>query len=311
MKKILIVYSLIMPLFLAAQRRPAEAGVVSDNDLYVSTVSDKYYTAGFEFFYRFLNKASTDDVKKITDLRVGQYIFNPRTRQAADPARIDRPFAGYLFAEAGKGYFRERSVLKWYGQVGVVGPDAFAEETQKAIHFLFGYKRVYGWEHQVRNAWAAQLGGSYARTLSAGPRFDVNFQAEAYAGTVLSGARVGFLSRISLWGDLKTLSASNLYDGALSADPAAYSDHELYFYISPNFKYQGHDATIEGSLFDNDSPVVFDVKPFLFSGEAGFKYRRNRWSVTYAFLYHTKEVRNSPNNMGHYYGSIVVSKFLD
>lgn len=311
MRRFLFFCTFLFSWAISAQRRPAEAGVVSDNDLYVSTVSDKYYTAGFEFFYRFLNKASTDEVKRITDIRVGQYIFNPRTRQAADPARIDRPFAGYLFAEAGKGYFRERSVLKWYGQIGIVGPSAFAEQTQKGIHFLFGYKRVYGWEHQIQNTLAMQLGGSYARTLASAPRFDTHFQAETYAGTVLSGARIGFLSRISLWGDLKSLNRSNLYDGALSAESSAYTDHELYFYISPNFKYQLHDATIEGSLFHNESPVVFDVKPFLFSGEAGLKYRRNRWSVTYAFLYHTKEVRNSPNNMGHYYGSIVISKFLD
>lgn len=311
MGRIIFCLCLLASLSAMAQHRPAEAGIVSDNDLYVSTVSDKYYTAGFEFFYRYLNKASTDEVKKITDFRIGQYIFNPRTRQAADPGRIDRPFAGYLFAEAGKGYFRSRSVLKWYTQIGIVGPDSFAEETQKGIHWLFGYKRVYGWEHQIRNAWAAQLGGSYARTLSYTPNFDVNFQAEAYAGTVMSGGRIGFLSRIRLWGALKPLHQSNLYEGALSADASSYSDHEFYFYVSPNFKYQGHDATIEGSLFDNDSPVVFDVKPFLFSGEAGLKYRQNRWSISYSFLYHTKEVRNSPNNMGHYYGSIVVSKFLD
>lgn len=295
-----------------AQKRPAEIGLISDNDLYVSTVSDKYYTAGFEFFYRYLNSGTTEETKKITDFRIGQYLFNPRTRHATDPARIDRPFAGYLFAEGGKGYFRENSVVKWNVQAGIVGPDSFAEETQKAIHFLFGYKRVYGWEHQVHNAVAAQAGGFYARSLLDNGKVDLNLQAEGYVGTVLSGGRVGFLSRIRLKGPLVSLKDSNLYDGALSANPdSRKAQKEFYFYFSPNLKYQAHDATIEGSLFDDDSPVVYDVKTFLFAGEAGFKYRNDRWNLSYSFLYHTKEVKDSPNNMGHYYGSIVISKFLD
>jgi lipid A 3-O-deacylase len=120
-----------------AQRLPAEAGVISDNDLYVSTVSDKYYTAGFEFFYRYLDKdQSGPSLKKITDFRLGQYIFNPRTRKAEDINRIDRPFAGYLFAEAGRHlYYQDETVVKYTAQLGIVGPASFAEQSQEAIFF--------------------------------------------------------------------------------------------------------------------------------------------------------------------------------
>lgn len=291
-------------------QRPHEIGVVSDNDLYVSTVSDKYYTAGFEFFYRYLNRGSNDSVKTITDFRIGQYIFNPRTRKASDPEVIDRPFAGYLFAEGGKGYFREREVLKWNAQVGIVGPASFAEQTQKGIHFLFGYKRVYGWEHQVHNTLALQLGGFYARSLARGQDLDLNVQAEVNGGTVLMGGTVGLLSRIRLSGSLRSLKDSNLYGAALS-EAGSDVEREFYFFVNPGLKVQWHDATIEGSVFDDDSPKVYPVKTFLFAAEAGLKYRRDRWNLSYSFLYHTKEVADSPRNMGHYYGSIILSRLLD
>lgn len=312
MRRFLIAIWLLSGPVCLAQRFPAEIGVVSDNDLYVSTVSDKYYTAGFEFFYRFITPASTADVKKIWDFRIGQYIFNPRTRKANDPAVIDRPFAGYLFAEAGKGYFRPNRVLKWNAQLGIVGPSSFAEETQKAIHFLGGYKKVRGWQHQIHDTFAAQLGLSYAASVLKPGKADLNFQGEVNAGTVLVNARVGLLSRFSLKGALLSLQESNLYGGALSSDPGFYKGRrEFYFYISPNLKYVGYDATIQGSMFNDDSPVTYGVRPLLFSGEAGFKYRRNRWSVSYSFIYHNKEVKDSPANYGHYYGSVVISRFLE
>lgn len=99
-----------------AQNISGEIGVILDNDLYTSTVNDKYYTNGFEVYYRYLNPTKNDRlVKKITEFRLGQYIYNPQTIKANDVFKIDRPFAGVLFAEAGLHQFCERSCfeIKW------------------------------------------------------------------------------------------------------------------------------------------------------------------------------------------------------
>ncbi len=314
--KIIIPLLLLLASPVFAQRLPAEIGVISDNDLYVSTVSDKYYTAGFEFYYRYLDKKqSSTAVKKITDFRLGQYIFNPRTRKAEDINRIDRPFAGYLFAEAGRHlYYKDETVVKYTAQIGIVGPDSFAEQSQEAIHFLFGYKRIYGWEHQIRNTAAVQLGLFYARPLLHANNgiADLIVQGKANAGTVLDDARLNLFARISFKNGLLPLYDSNFFGGALNADQEARkSQREFYFYIGPGVHYQLYDATIQGSLFNNDSPKTFGVMPWVFLGEAGLKYRRNNWSASYSFLFHSKEVQDSPNNLNFYYGSIVLSHFLD
>ena len=69
------------------KNRASEVGVILENDLFTSTVNDKYYTNGFEIYYRYLTpKKKQNQLKKITEFRVGQYIYNPQTIRAE---RID------------------------------------------------------------------------------------------------------------------------------------------------------------------------------------------------------------------------------
>ena len=65
-KKGVLVFFLIMSLTAFAQKHAAEVGLILDNDLYTSTANDKYYTNGFELYYRYLNPLKKDNtIKKI------------------------------------------------------------------------------------------------------------------------------------------------------------------------------------------------------------------------------------------------------
>lgn len=290
-----------------AQNKSAEIGVILDNDLYTSTVNDKYYTNGFEVYYRYLNPTKNDRlVKKITEFRLGQYIYNPQTIKANDVFKIDRPFAGLLFAEAGlHQFFVNEAVLKLNGQLGFIGPNAFGEEVQTKFHETFGYDAVEGWQYQIHNLLLIQAEVLYAKkivTLNEQNTLDILAQAELKVGTVFNGITVGPVFRLG-FKKLLSSSESNLYDAALRYDKNYKDTSEFYFFVSPKINYQGYDATIEGSFFDERSPVTFDVIPFRFQGEAGFKYRKNYWNLHYTFNYTTKEVDNNVNK-GYYYGSI-------
>ncbi|MDI1256857.1 MAG: lipid A deacylase LpxR family protein [Flavobacterium sp.] len=308
--------SLLVFLFMTAfafGQRGTEIGMISDNDLYFSSVNDKYYTNGFEFYYRYTNKKKKDNVnKKMTEFKIGQYIFVPYTRFAVEVSRNDRPFAGYLFAEAGRNlFYQNESVLKMNLQLGFVGPNAFGEETQHFFHKNFGYKRIYGWENQIRNAFAVQGNVFYSKKIF--PHFnkkiDFHVLADVNFGTVLNGANAGILSRFSL----KTLLPvynSNLYGASANADSKVYKEErEFYFYVNPGVNYQLYDTTVQGSLFDDNSPVTRSIIPFRFTGEAGFKYRKNNWNLSYVFVYKGKEVR-MPRNTGYFYGSITIGHML-
>lgn len=289
-----------------------QVGVVLENDLYTSSVNDKYYTNGIELFYRYLAKDSAAHaVKKINELRVGQYIYNPQTVKAEDPAVHDRPFAGYLFAQFQKGWFyRNGSVLKLTGQAGVIGPASLAEEFQRGIHTIFGYKPVRGWDYQIRNLASLQAKGFYSHPIHQAPHFDLHARAEVFGGTAFAGTNVSLLSRISLR-PLLAVFDSGLYGAALNTNADAFkTQSELYFYIAPGFNYQAYDATIQGSMFNDDSPITWDLVPCRFTGEAGIRYRKNRWDLSYAFVYRGKEVDNWVNK-GYFFGSIQVAWLLD
>jgi lipid A 3-O-deacylase len=298
--------------FVLGQSRIREIGLVTDNDLYSSSKNDKYYTNGLEIFYRFLAKNDDEKVnKKMVEFRIGQYIYNPKFINKEAIAVIDRPFAGYLFGAVEKSFFlQNESVFKVGVELGFVGPNSFAEETQKRFHKILSYKSVYGWETQVTNALAIQSHFLFSNKLLPtlnNNKIDFHFQSEANLGTIFTDVSAGFLTRIG-FKKLVPVYDSNLYGASVSRELRK-SESEFYFYIAPSIKYQVYDATIQGSLFNNNSLVTFDLIPVRFNGEAGFKYRKNNLNLSYAFVYRSKELHSNVNT-GYFYGSILVSYLL-
>jgi hypothetical protein len=201
-------------------------------------------------------------------------------------------------------------VFKADVQLGFVGPNSFAEQVQKGLHQLIGYKEVRGWQYQIKNALAVQTQFLYSKKLFSNQKsevVDLHFKSEAQLGTIFTSASIGFLSRIGF----KKLSAvynSNLYNASVNSE-SQQNPSEFYFYIAPSLSYQLYDATIQGSLFNDTSPQTFSIVPFRFNGEAGLKYRKNNLNLSYVFVYRGKELYSNTSS-GYFYGSIGVSYLL-
>ena len=314
MKKIFALTALLYFGFSWAQK-PAEIGLITDNDLYTSPVNDQYYTAGTVLFYRYLSDKSNEKLaKKIYDFRIGQYIYNPQSVRAEDINVNDRPFAGYLFGEFGINYYyTNESVLKLKIQGGVVGPEAGAEAVQRGLHKIIHYPTVRGWQYQITTTAAAQLDAYYSHKVL-GNRFkekvDFHLLGEVNVGTIWNSASIGGMMRISLKRPLQAMYNSSLHNAVLNKDKETYKEHrELFLYINPNLQYMQYDATIEGSHFNDTSPVTYRLIPFRFNAEVGVKYRYNNWNYSYSFNYRGKELSNNVIT-GFYYGSIQVSYML-
>lgn len=304
----LLLYLLLLCSSMGWAQRPAEAGIVSDNDLYTSVHNDRYYTNGLELFYRFLSNSDTLSAsRKIWEFRLGQYMYNPQSVYTAEPITQDRPYAGYLFAQGGINiYHANGNLLKANLQLGVVGPESGAEATQKFLHGLLHYPRVLGWKYQIRTTPAVQLNAFYSHKLFSGNRLrkaDYYVQAEALWGTIWSSASVGVMSRISLNGMLTPINHSSMYGAALNQSRNYSGRRELFVFFNPRIQYMYYDATIQGSPFNNSSPVTYTLIPFRFNAEAGIKYGRGRYTYAYSFNYRGQELRNNVIT-GYYYGSI-------
>ena len=308
-KKNVFIFLLLFTVFNYGQTRKTEVGIITDNDLYSSSRNDKYYTNGLEFFYRHLIKNNKPEIlKKSIEFRLGQYIYTPKYLNSPYIEIMDRPFAGYLFGEIGENiFFKNESVFQADMQIGYVGPNSFAKELQKSFHNIVGYKMVRGWEYQIQNTLAVQTHFLFSKKLLAkfeSKTIDFHFQSEASLGTIFTGASAGILTRFG-FKKLVPMYNSNLHGGSIGSD-----EKEFYFYIAPSINYQLYDATIQGSIFNNNSSVTFDLVPLRFNGEAGFKYRKNNLNLFYVFVYRGKELY-SKTISGYFYGSIGVSYLLN
>lgn len=295
-----------------AQTSSREIGLITDNDLYTSSKNDKYYTNGLTFYYRYLGKSKNDIIVKSTnEIKVGQYVYTPRFLNIEAIDINDRPFAGYLFAGFEKSlFYANQNVWKVGLQLGTIGPNSFAKEFQENFHKLFQYKEVYGWENQIKNGLGFQAHVLFSKKLF--PKVnqnlvDFNWQSEADLGTVFTQINTGFVTRIG-FKKLVAISDSNLFGASLGTNK--YNSDEFYFYVAPSVRYQVYDATIQGSMFDAKSPLLFPIVPFRFNAKAGFVYRKNNFNLSYSFVYTTKEVAESPAT-GFFYGSIGLSFLFD
>jgi len=310
LKKIILLLFVGQFQFVFAQKLTYEVGIVSENDLYTSIINDKYYTNGLSIYFSYLNKNSNPNINKIsTTFRINQSVFTPKIRNVALDSKVDRPPAGLLFAEMKRNYFyQNENVFKVGFQFGFVGPNALAEESQNILHQFIGIDQVQGWQFQIKNTLALQTNFMFSKKLNVlkkAQKVDFHFQSESNLGTVLTGTTYGISARIGLK-KLLPIFDSNFYGAALNRDKTVYkSQSEAYFYFNSGLNYQLSDATFQGSLFDNSSPITFDLIPFRFVGAAGFKYRKNNLNFSYSFVYQGKEAQNNKLT-GYYYGSIGV-----
>lgn len=296
---------------IVAQVRTKEIGLITDNDSYTSSKNDKYYTNGLRIFYRYLGKTTNHKITKETnEILIGQNIYTPRYLNQEEAERNDRPYAGYLFTGFEKSlFYTNQNVLKMGLEIGTIGSKSHAEEVQNSIHKTLTLKEPIGWENQIHNALALQSHFLFSKKLfpkTEQNNIDFNWHSEADLGTIFTQINTGLVTRIG-FKKLLPISDSNLYGGSVGTTKA--NNNEFYFYIVPSIRYQVYDATIQGSLFDDNSPVTFSIVPLRFNLKAGLMYRKNNFNLSYSFIYTSKEVADSPS-ISFFYGSIGFSFLL-
>jgi lipid A 3-O-deacylase len=291
----------------SAQQYKNEFGFRSDNDAYLFYGQDRYYTNGLFISFR----RATDQqqlgqkLEKLTyELSAGQKMYNPISGYRPDPATQDRPFAAYLYVGADVSlFYKNESILKTGIEIGTVGPDALGEDAQKLLHDIVGFYEINGWQYQIKNELALNLSAQYTKLLHRNAQKNIDFSFEGYAnlGSTFSGAGAGILFRAGRINQLFNSSYTNSVIGN-NTKTSPLKKSELFFYAKPQINFIGYDATIQGSLFNNDSPVTFNSKPLVFAQQLGFNYSTPRFTFDYALLFKSKEVKSTAKS--HQYGTI-------
>lgn len=296
--------------FAYSQSFKNEVGFKSDNDSYLGQGSDRYYTNGLFLYFRHAtdqSKLKAGLEKKTYEISVGQMMFNPYSGYAPDPATQDRPFAGYLYAGGTMNWFySDESIITASAQIGTTGKNSLGEAGQKLLHKTFGFYDVGGWDYQIKNELAINLSAQYTKLLTrtAGNAVELSFEGYANLGTTFSGAGAGLLFRT---GNLNQLFNAAYTHAAIgnNAKTKSLVKREIFFYAKPQLNVVAYDATIEGSMFNNNSPVTFSQKPVVFAQQLGIDYSVDRFTADFGVIFKTKEVKSIAR--AHQWGSVTVS----
>jgi lipid A 3-O-deacylase len=273
-----------------------EIGIVSDNDAYLMLALDQYYTNGLMLYFRYVPKEFNENLSnKIIEFRIGQKIYNPFQGYVPWVERIDKPFAGYLFAETGiSRFYRNESVFKTDLQVGILGPSSYAEEVQLFYHRCFNLYSIDGWQYQVHDAFGINLDLTYLKSLKYffKRQLDFSFYSELRAGTINDDVSAGILTRVSIY-KLHPIYNSNCTGSTIGRNNDISSEKELFLYFSPKLSYILYDATIQGGMFSDSSPVTFDVRPLIVNLELGISGSYKNLNAGYSVIFHTKDAKNN------------------
>jgi len=291
------------------QNYSKEIGVLSDNDLYVSSFKDRYYTNGIFVYYRFVSQKNKKITKKIIQFEIGQQMYTPHHSDSPLIEEQDRPYAGYSFINYSRHYFnKQKYSFKAALEIGILGPNSKAREFQNTIHTIYGFQKSDGWDNQIQNALGVNFNFEYLKPLSkpSHSKIDLTSSSSLKLGTIFTNITTSIYIRLNLLKKpLNSFSNSILFKSNLSLKNSKHKN-ELFLFIRPQIGYAIYNATIQGGLFTNNSPVTFAITPFNFETEIGIKLALKRFDLEYTRTNYTKKLKEMIDNTNTY-GSIKIA----
>lgn len=279
----------------------------NDNDLYSSKEKDQYYSNGMFLDYRYISSDSSRYVKKIYEIGLGHEIYTPFKSTVISPLQHDRPFAAHLFGSFSVTKVYESGKL-WTSKVlfGVVGESAMGRGLQEFIHDIYNFRAPIGWRYQIKDMLSLNLDLSYLDALGTSKSgiADINFVSNARIGTTYNDISAGFMGRLG-FKKLQPIENSIAFGTNLNNDKTAFvREVESFLYYQLELGFIAYDATIQGSLFNNKSPITFNPNNLRFDAEFGYRFTANKWNFGYALHFRSNERPNLRNDRGHFFGRI-------
>jgi hypothetical protein len=246
---------------------------------------------------------------------VGQNIYTPNDTEAAALIVNDRPYAGWLYLGVGivwKNASVRNSVVF---DVGVVGPWAFAQESQRLVHDAFDSGNPKGWDNQLRNEFG--FVGTYERTWRwpkherrSGLDWEVLPHAGLAVGNVATYANLGAELRLGLnlpddFGSSPISTSavtSTPVDGAMRAE-RPWGNFGFHVFGRVDGRAVAHSIFLDGNTISDSHSV--DRKVFVADLSAGVAVNYGNTAIAFALVRRTKEFRGQESDQ--MFGTISVN----
>lgn len=256
--------------------------VTAENDRLSNT--DRHYTNGVRLAWvSDITTGGPDQVRQLLDFlypladvsggrigfALGQSIFTPEDTDTRELLVNERPYAGWLYgavslhAEAdwttseGLGYTTLDSVEL---NLGIVGPQSYAQETQNGFHDLINVSRSNGWDNQLNNEPAIALfferkWRPEAYRFAGGLEADAIPHVGGSLGNVFTLLNAGLTFRVGQ--NLDTDFGPPQIRPAFSGPGAVSPDTDLAWYVfaASQASIVGHNIFLDGNMFRDSHRV--------------------------------------------------------
>lgn len=326
MKKVLI-YTVFWSLFFFASVGAACAeGANSshltlflENDAFADKYQDMYYTHGTRFSFiskddpeiagklsRYVFPVNQPGYKKNYGLAIGQEIYTPENIKRKDLIRNDRPYAGWFYVAGSLHSKSEKNLNSVELSIGMIGPDSFAEDTQKSVHSFGHWGQPQGWENQLNNELGFMVQYEHKRKESfyvGAVEIDEIPMAGLSLGTVLTSLELGNQIRAgyNLPNDFGISRSRNIIT---SEETVPRHGWGIYVTGGVNGRYVVRNIFLDGNTFSSSHRVA--KEPFVADIDVGLAIiRHSSFELSYKYIVRTREFKEQKANSK--FGSIALN----
>ncbi|WP_221390256.1 lipid A deacylase LpxR family protein [Dyadobacter sp. NIV53] len=313
---IILLFNVLLPAIIQAQRIDNTASfrnmagdkyfrIHYDNDFWGK--SDYYYTQGYDLelvhpslgnnpvskvLFRLQNSQST------YGLAFEHYGFTPTSIKSNKILVGDRPFAGVImlksFAVSVDTPRKQRLVSTL--STGMLGPAAFAGKMQATIHGWTGDTDPQGWQYQIKNDVVINYELSHEKELLNYPNIiSLNTNVQARLGTLSNKIQTGF-----------TMTLGRFHSPFNSSRLVGLRNFQIYIYNQPLVGLVGYDATMQGGIFNKNSPYTLKASEInRITLQNNFGLVATFWKIYFEY-YRTYLSREFKNGREHRWGGIKI-----
>lgn len=261
-----------------------------DNDIFTNT--DYYYTNGVRIeHFAPVWKGSPVARLLISPSRKGetyygisivQNMYTPLFPVREEIQYGDRPFASYLYMGHLSIYNYQPAKFRLTTELdlGVIGPASLGASIQSYLHGE--EKRPKGWKNQIANDLIANYNIEIEKGIVQSNQHELIATGGLLAGTLYTN---GFLGVRYQWGNRRP------YFSGFNNTPLRFSPRQPWFtYFTYEFSLQneidavGYDATLQGGVFNHDSPYTLssgELNRFLWRGQAGITLSFKKYTASF------------------------------
>ncbi len=271
--------------------------------------SDRFYTSGVRLSWFNVNTPVPEGLDHLADMvptfdlnettstffSIGHNIYTPEDIKISGPQPGDRPWAAWLYGSVGMATFTDNHIDELEATLGVVGPEALGEQTQKFIHaHVSNSPTPRGWDNQLdfepglilswQRRWPVAFHYKWDNlSLRAEPNANISLgNIYTYAGTGMSfifGPYQGYFQ------DTPQRVRPSMPGTGFFETPD--QDWSWHAFAGFDVRAVARNIFLDGNTF-KDGPDV-DKKPFVGDATAGVAFTYDDYRLSYSINARSKE----------------------